>query len=1031
MNEIQLLKILKDSFAEVKVVDKHTYRATKNHRDKPFQVYYIVTDPKIFESGFDLDSYQRDLLVEDYYSEEGPIQWNFYLYFLVDEALTQKKYFESIKQDIEGNRKLARKYVISYAELTKFISPLETYDLEALPDIEKIWSDALPVELREDVFDYTIAMNNVVERYVYKNTNKRSSRNQKKAPTDHFPKIKYIYLDQYREYPLTKEFDFGNVNLIHGPNAVGKTSLLEAIELAVCGKTVRNSKTIENFRFTIRPFNSDKEIIATKQDDSFYRARDFYWYRRNYSKDNHLYDSFARFNYFDADAAVLFSKRIEKEGGLNAALTPVVFGQDTIKLFDRITTINNQFISEKKALERNLQDAKKSLLVDENDLVKKEKTSLESLSQEALLNRLATLQIKGEFRNPDAISYLIDKVSEADISLSAWKSASHLYRIDTIQSFNTRLKQLQAAAKKIAEFADSNSKLSLALTKLEEKLTKISARKSQLDRLDKYYSSGAIVISDLQTQKNEMASKIRVIEEVATRIAGVNRSIVDTIYLSNIESARMNLNSQLEMLGTKKIENDALLDVVKKHISEVSLLFKQIKTYGEKLSISSPNLADCPLCGTDLSPETLASKIHLLPSSLQSKNPEIDSLLLISSQINISRAEAEERLTTLNQMLEIIALIPEKMDSSTIVDIFLKFDEIINEKNKLSTDLNEIENKLTNYYKHGFSKDELDNLISSLSLDLLGELPESLADIISLSNKNYQEVTDNINNIKSQTISICSEIEKLKKENYPLEDVIDNSEISDLIQKLSDLKEEVLLLNEYLIMHETDNISKISVTLEQLKEILTIYITNENDKNSLLELNRKIESKRNQVEKISNHYTRASNATISFSKIIEEQSTSRYLAEFLGKYTKSISDIFYQLHAPREFKEVVLSETGELKLKKNNNTLVGITELSTGQRTALVLSVFFSMNNVLNSVPQLLIFDDPVAYVDDLNILTFLDYLLKIVLNEKKQIFFATANQKVATLFIKKFEFLRTEEDGFKEIFLSRIEQVESAALLA
>ena len=66
MDQIELLKILRDNFAKVIVVDNHTYRATKNHRDKPFQIYYIVTDSKIFKSGFDLDSYQRDLLAVSY-----------------------------------------------------------------------------------------------------------------------------------------------------------------------------------------------------------------------------------------------------------------------------------------------------------------------------------------------------------------------------------------------------------------------------------------------------------------------------------------------------------------------------------------------------------------------------------------------------------------------------------------------------------------------------------------------------------------------------------------------------------------------------------------------------------------------------------------------------------------------------------------------------------------------------------------------------------------------------------------------------
>ena len=68
-------------------------------------------------------------------------------------------------------------------------------------------------------------------------------------------------------------------------------------------------------------------------------------------------------------------------------------------------------------------------------------------------------------------------------------------------------------------------RLNLAKAKLEAKLAVKTDRASRLDRLDKYYSTGAIVISNLQTQKNEMVSKIRVIEEVVTRITGVNRSI--------------------------------------------------------------------------------------------------------------------------------------------------------------------------------------------------------------------------------------------------------------------------------------------------------------------------------------------------------------------------------------------------------------------------------------------------------------------------------------------------------------------------
>ena len=62
------------------------------------------------------------------------------------------------------------------------------------------------------------------------------------------------------------------------------------------------------------------------------------------------------------------------------------------------------------------------------------------------------------------------------------------------------------------------------------------------------------------------------------------------------------------------------------------------------------------------------------------------------------------------------------------------------------------------------------------------------------------------------------------------------------------------------------------------------------------------------------------------------------------------------------------------------------------------------MNQQAQKAPKLLIFDDPLAYVDDLNTLAFFDYLREIAIAGDRQIIFATANAKLANLFDKKFE---------------------------
>jgi hypothetical protein len=59
----------------------------------------------------------------------------------------------------------------------------------------------------------------------------------------------------------------------------------------------------------------------------------------------------------------------------------------------------------------------------------------------------------------------------------------------------------------------------------------------------------------------------------------------------------------------------------------------------------------------------------------------------------------------------------------------------------------------------------------------------------------------------------------------------------------------------------------------------------------------------------------------------------------------------------------------------------------------------------------------PIAHVDDLNALSFLDYLREVAVRGKRQIFFATANDKLATLIERKFDFLGAD---FKKIALNR-----------
>ena len=113
------------------------------------------------------------------------------------------------------------------------------------------------------------------------------------------------------------------------------------------------------------------------------------------------------------------------------------------------------------------------------------------------------------------------------------------------------------------------------------------------------------------------------------------------------------------------------------------------------------------------------------------------------------------------------------------------------------------------------------------------------------------------------------------------------------------------------------------------------------------------------------------------------------------------------IHAPAEFDDLKFTTDEGIKLKRiESDEYETVMKISTGQKSALSLAIFLTMNRNAKNAPKYILFDDPVSNTDDINILAFLDYLGDIAINGERQIFFATANSKVANLFRKKFDFL-------------------------
>ena len=215
-------------------------------------------------------------------------------------------------------------------------------------------------------------------------------------------------------------------------------------------------------------------------------------------------------------------------------------------------------------------------------------------------------------------------------------------------------------------------------------------------------------------------------------------------------------------------------------------------------------------------------------------------------------------------------------------------------------------------------------------------------------------------------------------------------------------------------------LSDLAITIGSIRQLAGDFqATLSKEKNAvtvLVEATKQKEQLEKQLAGLLPRIERFSEAQAVLNKIQNEYSLNGAMEEALRQNRFAIEGIFSRIHSPAEF--AGLGDSLTTLVRKNGGGNATLQQISTGQRAAFSLSLFLAQNAQLRTAPPLVLIDDPIAHVDDLNCLSFLDYLREIVVAGDRQIFFATANDKLAMLFERKFDFLGTEE--FRRYDLSR-----------
>ena len=132
-------------------------------------------------------------------------------------------------------------------------------------------------------------------------------------------------------------------------------------------------------------------------------------------------------------------------------------------------------------------------------------------------------------------------------------------------------------------------------------------------------------------------------------------------------------------------------------------------------------------------------------------------------------------------------------------------------------------------------------------------------------------------------------------------------------------------------------------------------------------------------------------------------SLSSFVENGIRSNIQQISKFFKWMHHSGEFEKLDIDDKGIYAVRGLNKQEVRTYEMSTGQRSTIAMAVMFALHMAAPNAPQFLLLDEPLATMDDTQVLNVLD-ILKSMAEQDTQIFFTTANGIMINLFKECFK---------------------------
>jgi DNA repair protein SbcC/Rad50 len=1021
MNTSELIPVLRQSFSSCTLVstDLDMVRCERVYKSRPRSVYFFQSVPALPDSE-ELTKINQEVVSPSYFRAQDASRWNHYVVFVAHDAKKGSSSFRDRQREVEEDKNYARKIVIFRSELEAFVDHSLKRTIPEAPgdSILTVWSRALLDEGLGQIEGNTARALLVREIRAGKFTAEPRATGAKgtiatgRAASPDLGFIGEFQVNRFGWRKLSGAYGFGRVNLLCGPNGSGKTSLLEAIEHFICGGTFRSDGGSEDLEATAT-FGNRAVVKYKGMTNASAQSKDLRWYGRTINRGNRLFEGFARFNFLNTDAAAHFAG----DGSLpdlKEALSMVALGPDAAHTWNRMGEFLEDIGRELGPISNTLLDLT-ARLVNANARL----AALQTDSPQVEAQRMALTAALSSLGWPARQSP--DKQADSD-----WFGELAVLREFVEASRTENTLRSEAGVTEAASQATSDLK---ALTDLD---TRARVHVQQRDTLRRRRIAQERRGVELRRYEHYLRSGFHQLcireDACVTRAAAISGRLVPVSYLESLrqfvaQTGELDTNFSLfhasleQRLETERqrleVSSRQRLEIQNRMRSTETLL-SEIRRLGYEFAEAEPHATGCPLCDTAMDMTALAERI----SGAAHQSALSSDLTTLSGAIGEMSATVERlvaaQLTC--DRLSMSTIVAREMTVAQIIDSSLRDHQVMQET---QVQLDQIRSELGTLQKAGLSSTEYADLNTRLNGELDADLPhlnlseverlikENDAAVVTLNDEDgvlghaieeteagretlsqkYSAAAGEAGDARNAIQARLNRLTRMARSLQALPSEIRRDRLGDLGSLSSDANQALKIIDEL-----NAQIQKERARSNEI-QVLQLQIVRDQSQHATL----KVESER---------LARAQQVLLD---LRTNHSLDVGLSNFLDANLGAIQSIFSKIHVPHELR---LSNLAECRLERiDSKQSVDLTRVSTGQRAALVLSVFFALNLSLRQGPPQMLIDDPIAHIDDLNALSFLDFLADIAESGRRQVFFSTANEKLANLFQKKMEFLG---DDFK-----------------